>query len=89
MCGACLGVRCRLYIFGGKGADGAVFNDMWCLDVERWAWSQLPSTTAPPPARCVTIIITSIRIRVAVVVAAVLCTPWCFPQPAPECEDVY
>ena len=30
-----------------------MFNDVWCLDVERWAWVQLPSTTAPPPARYV------------------------------------
>ena len=40
-----------LYIFGGKGADGMLFNDVWKLDVEKWAWTLMPTTTAPPSPR--------------------------------------
>jgi hypothetical protein len=40
-----------VYIFGGRGENGVLFNDVWCLDVERWAWRLMPSTTAPPAAR--------------------------------------
>ncbi len=50
---SCVWVGRSLYIFGGRSLDGVVLNDVWCLDVERWAWVQLPSTTAPPPARLV------------------------------------
>ena len=38
----------KYYIMGGKGEGKAVYNDVWCLDVERWAWELMPSTTAPP-----------------------------------------
>lgn len=38
-------------MFGGRGEKGVMFNDVHCLDVENWAWSTLPSTTAPPTAR--------------------------------------
>ena len=40
----------KVYIFGGKGAGGALYNDVWMLDVERWAWQMLPTATAAPPA---------------------------------------
>jgi N-acetylneuraminic acid mutarotase len=42
----------KLYVFGGRGPSGLLYNDLWCLDVETWAWTLLPSTTAPPLARC-------------------------------------
>lgn len=49
---ACV-VGYKVYIFGGKGSSGVLYNDLWCLDVERWAWEHVPSSTAAPPAaRC-------------------------------------
>ena len=41
----------KVYIFGGRGPRGLLYNDLWCLDVETWSWTLLPSTTAPPLAR--------------------------------------
>lgn len=39
------------YVFGGKGPGEAVHNDLYRLDVVRWTWSVVPSTTAPPLGR--------------------------------------
>lgn len=44
-------VGTRVYVFGGRGERGAVFNDLWALDVNTWAWSRLPSSSAPPSPR--------------------------------------
>jgi len=41
----------RLYVFGGRGPKGALYNDLWCLDVERWTWERMSSTTAAPTGR--------------------------------------
>ncbi|CAE7726783.1 GPA3, partial [Symbiodinium sp. KB8] len=41
----------KVYIFGGRGPSGLLHNDLWCLDVETWKWTLMPSTTAPPLAR--------------------------------------
>ena len=41
----------KIYIFGGRGPSGLLYNDLWCLDVETWKWTLMPSTTAPPLAR--------------------------------------
>ena len=43
----------KVYIFGGKGEGGILYNDLWCLDVEKWSWAMIPSSTAAPPGtRC-------------------------------------
>lgn len=39
----------KVYIFGGKGEGGILYNDLWCLDVEKWSWAMIPSSTAAPP----------------------------------------
>jgi N-acetylneuraminic acid mutarotase len=44
-------VGTRIYYFGGRGESGALYNDVHCLDVARWAWEHVPSTTAPPLGR--------------------------------------
>lgn len=44
-------IEYKLYIFGGRGPKGALFNDLWCLDVERWTWERMSSTTAAPSGR--------------------------------------
>jgi hypothetical protein len=41
----------KVYVFGGKGENGLLYNDLWVLDVERWTWELLPSTSAPPLPR--------------------------------------
>lgn len=41
----------KIYIFGGKGENGLMLNDLWCLDVESWSWELMPSTSAPPSPR--------------------------------------
>ena len=41
----------RIFVFGGRGANGALYKDMHCLDAETWCWSQVSSTTAGPSAR--------------------------------------
>jgi hypothetical protein len=40
----------KMYVFGGKGDGGILYNDLWCLDVERWTWEMIPSSTAAPPS---------------------------------------
>lgn len=47
--GACVVGNC-VYIFGGRGESGLLFNDMWCLDVEAWSWRHVPSASAAPPS---------------------------------------
>lgn len=44
-------VGTSVYVFGGKGPGSSVHNDLHRLDVERWTWSLVPSTTAPPLGR--------------------------------------
>jgi hypothetical protein len=39
----------KLYIFGGKGEGGILYNDLWVLDPEAWVWALLPSSSAAPP----------------------------------------
>lgn len=39
-----------LYVFGGKDSTGMLRNDLFCLDVENWAWSLMPSAATMPPA---------------------------------------
>ena len=41
----------KVYVFGGRGPAGLLHNDLWCLDIESWKWTLMPSTTAPPLAR--------------------------------------
>jgi N-acetylneuraminic acid mutarotase len=41
----------RMYIFGGKGPDEKLYNDIFFLDTLSWCWIELSSTTAPPPPR--------------------------------------
>ena len=48
---AAAAVGATVYVFGGRGERGAVFNDLWALDCEKWEWRQLPSSTAPPSPR--------------------------------------
>ncbi len=48
--GSCV-MGTKMYIFGGKGDGGQVFNDLWELDVEKWAWKLCITTTAPPSPR--------------------------------------
>ena len=43
----------RMYIFGGKGEAG-LLRDMHFLDLEKWAWVPVSSTTAGPSPRCAT-----------------------------------
>jgi len=40
-----------VYVFGGKGPNGRLYNDLFCLDVEKWTWSVVPSATSPPLGR--------------------------------------
>jgi len=40
----------RIYVFGGKGAGGILYNDLWCLNVETWTWELVPSASAAPPS---------------------------------------
>ncbi len=40
-----------VYLFGGRGEGGLLYNDLWRLDVEKWTWELLPSTSAPPAPR--------------------------------------
>lgn len=44
-------VGTSVYVFGGSGPSGAIHNDLHRLDVVRWTWSLVPSTTAPPLGR--------------------------------------
>jgi len=41
----------KIYIFGGKGEHGLLYNDLWCLDIEQWTWELLSTTSAPPSPR--------------------------------------
>lgn len=41
----------KVYIYGGRGANGAVLTDLWELDIEKWFWKLMISSTAPPPPR--------------------------------------
>ena len=41
----------KIYIFGGKGENGLLYNDLWCLDIENWSWELMPTTSTPPTPR--------------------------------------
>lgn len=41
----------EIYVFGGRGENGLVYNDLWLLNIERWSWEHLSSTAAPPSPR--------------------------------------
>lgn len=40
----------RIYVFGGRGEDGAVFKDLYFLDTSSWCWVRV-STTSPAAPR--------------------------------------
>jgi hypothetical protein len=40
-----------ILVFGGKGENGLLLNDLWAMNVEKWAWELLVSTSAPPSPR--------------------------------------
>ncbi len=47
-------VGAKMYVFGGKGEGGLVYNDLWVLDVEAWTWTLEAATltvSAPPSPR--------------------------------------
>ncbi|ETV79332.1 hypothetical protein H257_07369 [Aphanomyces astaci] len=39
------------FIFGGKGAKGALYRDMFYLDIETWHWCSVNWTTESPSER--------------------------------------
>ena len=41
----------KVFVFGGKGENGLLYNDLWCLDVDRWTWELMPTTSSPPAPR--------------------------------------
>lgn len=44
-------VGTRMFIFGGKGEDGALMRDTYFLDLPEWCWVGVNATTAGPSAR--------------------------------------
>jgi hypothetical protein len=48
---SCVLVDWKLFVFGGKGDNGLLYNDLWCLDVETWTWELMPTTSSPPSPR--------------------------------------
>ena len=38
-----------LYLFGGKGEAGIIYNDLWRLDMENSSWELMQSSSAAPP----------------------------------------
>lgn len=41
----------RMFIFGGKGERGAVYKDIYYLDLLEWVWVPVHSISNSPPAR--------------------------------------
>ena len=41
----------RMFIFGGKGAKGQIYKDMYFLDLEDWCWYPVNWTTGSPAPR--------------------------------------
>jgi len=37
----------EMYVMGGRGRDGVVLNELWCLDTEKWLWRKEPSSPSP------------------------------------------
>jgi hypothetical protein len=44
-------VGSKMFIFGGRGAGGVTFKDVYALDVTCWRWTRVRTTTATPCAR--------------------------------------
>ena len=40
-----------MFIFGGRGANGVLFKDVYFLDTKSWCWVRISSTTSGPCAR--------------------------------------
>ena len=40
-----------VFVFGGKGEGGVMYNDLWCLSVDTWTWELMPTTSSPPSPR--------------------------------------
>ena len=47
----CCVMDTRMYVFGGKGEAGQLFNDLWELETTTWAWKLCLTTSAPPSPR--------------------------------------
>jgi hypothetical protein len=41
----------NVFVFGGKGEGGLLYNDLWCLNVDSWTWELMPTTSSPPSPR--------------------------------------
>eukprot|EP00922_Rhytidocystis_sp_ex-Travisia-forbesii_P015035 GHVS01022476.1.p1 GENE.GHVS01022476.1~~GHVS01022476.1.p1 ORF type:complete len:1167 (-),score=237.27 GHVS01022476.1:128-3157(-) len=41
-----------LFVFGGKGTNNETLNDLWSLKLETMTWTQIQTSSAPPPPRC-------------------------------------
>ena len=44
-------VGSRMFLFGGKGEKGALFRDLFFLDLVKWTWVPVSSTTEGPSPR--------------------------------------
>lgn len=44
-------VGSRMFIFGGKGADGALFKDVYFLDLLEWIWVPVNTLSQGPAPR--------------------------------------
>jgi len=44
-------VGSRMFIFGGKGANGAMFKDVFFLDLVEWIWVPVNTLSQGPSAR--------------------------------------
>ena len=40
-----------MFLFGGKGAKGELFRDVYFLDLVKWTWVPVSSTTSGPSPR--------------------------------------
>lgn len=49
----------KMCCFGGLHADGYLLNDLWCFDVFSHRWSQVATSSAPPPRKGHTLIAAS------------------------------
>ena len=44
-------VGSRMFVFGGRGANGVNLRDLWYLDLQTWRWVPVSATTAGPMPR--------------------------------------
>ena len=40
-------VKNGLYVFGGRGTEGVIYNDTWYYDFDKENWSEVPIPTTP------------------------------------------